>query len=58
MLDGAVCHHHEMSWIKSLTSGYETIETTEVEVTTMNGHFAKAFQYLSRKPGDFDCENT
>ena len=47
--DAAVCRHHEMSWIKSLTSGYETIETTEVGVTTMNGHSAKAFQYLGRK---------
>jgi hypothetical protein len=39
----------KMSWIKSLTLGYKTIETTEVEVTTMNGHSAKAFQYLGRK---------
>ena len=47
--DGAICRHHEMSWIGSLTSGLEAIETTEVEVVTMNGHAARAFQYLGRK---------
>jgi SAM-dependent methyltransferase len=47
--DGAICRHHEMSWIGSLTSGLEAIETTEVEVITMNGHSARAFQYLGRK---------
>ena len=50
LAEGAVLRHHEISWIKSLTADFETIDMVRVDVETMNENPAKAFQYLARKP--------
>ena len=47
--EGAICRHHDISWIESLTSGFETIQIVEIEIMTMNNNRAKAFQYFGRK---------
>jgi SAM-dependent methyltransferase len=49
--EGAVFRHHSMDWIKSLMSGFEVLHMSYPEVTTMNGHSARAFQCLCRKRG-------
>jgi SAM-dependent methyltransferase len=47
--EGVVCRHHDKDWIETLTSRFERIELLEIEVVTMNGHPAQAFQYFGRK---------
>ncbi|NIR48804.1 class I SAM-dependent methyltransferase [candidate division KSB1 bacterium] len=49
--DGAVVRHHDLEWIESLTSNFLQMALHEIDVTTMNGHPAKAFQYLGRSKG-------
>jgi hypothetical protein len=47
--EGVIVRHHPVEWIKTVMSKFETIVMEEIEVLTMNGHGAKAFQYLGRK---------
>ncbi|MCE5315264.1 MAG: class I SAM-dependent methyltransferase [Armatimonadota bacterium] len=47
--EGAVMRHHEMSYVRSLLAGFTEIETVLIDVVTMNGHPAKAFQYIGQK---------
>ncbi|MGC1378557.1 MAG: class I SAM-dependent methyltransferase [Anaerolineales bacterium] len=47
--EGTVVRHHSIDWIHTLTSGFETLDLVYPEVVTMNGHKAKAFQYLGIK---------
>jgi SAM-dependent methyltransferase len=47
--EGVIVRHHPVEWIKKLTRKFETINMADIEVFTMNGHRAKAFQYLGRK---------
>ena len=47
--EGTVVRHHAIEWIAALTSGFETLDMIYPEVFTMNGHAAKAFQYLGRR---------
>ena len=49
--EGVVMRHHSLSWIETLTSSYRELAIRELVVTTMNGHRAKAFQWLGEKPG-------
>jgi SAM-dependent methyltransferase len=44
--EGTVLRHHSMDWISTLMAGFEMIDLSYPEVFTMNGHKAKAFQYL------------
>ena len=44
-----VVRHHSIDWIHTLTSSFETLDLVYPEVVTMNGHRAKAFQYLGSK---------
>jgi len=44
--EGAVLRHHDLNWIKSLTSGFHQVALNRLTVTTMNGHSAMAFQYI------------
>ena len=46
--EGTVVRHHSTAWIETLTSSFETLDLVYPEVVTMNGHRAKAFQYLGR----------
>jgi len=47
--EGAVFRHHSMEWIKLLLADFETLSILYPRVITMNGHEARAFQYLCRK---------
>ena len=48
-LEGAVFRHHEKAWIEELFSRFDPVERRDIEVTTMNGHPARAFQWIGRK---------
>jgi SAM-dependent methyltransferase len=47
--DGAVVRHHDMALVRALLGGFEQIGLWEIDVETMNGHRARAFQYIGRK---------
>lgn len=49
--DGGVVRHHAREWMTALTAGFSTVALDEIEVTTMNGHLAKGFQWFGRAPG-------
>jgi hypothetical protein len=38
-----------MEWIRTLTAGFRTEHLSEIQVATMNGNSATAFQYFGRK---------
>ena len=46
--DGVILRHHDRKWIETLLAGYETIACNDIEVVTMNGNAASAFQYLGK----------
>lgn len=43
--EGVTVRHHDPKWIESLTSDFEMVAIDDVEVVTMNGNPAKAFQW-------------
>jgi SAM-dependent methyltransferase len=47
--DGAVCRHHTVDWLHTLTTGFDVTATREVGVDTMNGHPALATQLLAAR---------
>ena len=49
--DGGIVRHHDPKWVEELTAGFQPIDLFQIDVVTMNGHAAKAFQYFGRKPG-------
>ena len=48
--EGVTVRHHEPRWIETLTSDFETVALDDIEVLTMNGNRAKAFQWFGLKP--------
>jgi SAM-dependent methyltransferase len=46
--EGVAVRHHSHQWIASLLCQWETIATSDIQVTTMNGHEAAGFQWLGR----------
>jgi SAM-dependent methyltransferase len=44
--EGVTVRHHDPKWIESLTSDFTTVALDELEVVTMNGNPAKAFQWF------------
>jgi hypothetical protein len=48
--DGAVCRHHSREWLSTLLAGFETVDTRNTTVATMNGHESTGIQILARKP--------
>ena len=48
--EGVTVRHHDPKWIETLTRGFETVALDELEVVTMNGNPAKAFQWFGLKP--------
>lgn len=46
--EGTVVRHLSTEWIGTLTSDFDRLKMIELEVVTMNGHKAKAFQYFGR----------
>jgi SAM-dependent methyltransferase len=47
--EGAIFRHHERQWIEELMADFGTIDLIDIDVFTMNGHEARAFQYFGRK---------
>ena len=45
----AVMRHHDLPWLVTLLSAFETIREERIEVTTMNGNPALAIQIMARK---------
>lgn len=47
--EGVTVRHHKPEWIAEITSGFETAALDDIEVRTMNGNPAKAFQWFGLK---------
>lgn len=47
--EGVTVRHHDPMWIETLTKEFETIALDDVEVITMNGNPARAFQWFGLK---------
>ena len=48
--EGVTVRHHDPRWIESLTSDFHTAALDHIEVVTMNGNPAQAFQWFGLKP--------
>ena len=48
--EGVTVRHHDPKWIHTLTSDFETLALDHIEVVTMNGNPARAFQWFGLKP--------
>jgi len=48
--EGVTVRHHDPKWIETLTRDFEIVALDEIEVVTMNGNPAKAFQWFGLKP--------
>ena len=46
--EGGIFRHHSLDWIKVLLADFELVDLSFVDVRTMNGHPARAFQYSGR----------
>ena len=44
--EGVVLRHHDLSWIKLITSEFNNIKLEKVTYTTMNGNKSNGFYYL------------
>lgn len=44
--EGVTVRHHDPKWIETLTSDFTTVALDEIEVVTMNGNPANAFQWF------------
>lgn len=50
--EGVTVRHHDPKWIETLTSDFEMVARDDIEVVTMNGNPAKAFQWFGLKPAE------
>ena len=48
--EGAVCRHHEETWIHALLSGFQSLQYERPTFTTMNGHRSNGFYCIVRRP--------
>ena len=46
--EGVTVRHHDSKWIETLTSDFEMVALDHIEVVTMNGNPANAFQWFGR----------
>lgn len=44
--EGVTVRHHDPEWIKTLTKDFDVLSLDRIEVRTMNGNPAKAFQWI------------
>lgn len=49
LTEGVTVRHHDPEWIQTLTSDFETVALDQINVVTMNGNPAKAFQWFGLK---------
>jgi len=47
--EGATFRHHQQQWIRTLLTGFTIKEENIIDVHTMNGYAAKAFQMIVQK---------
>ncbi len=47
--EGAIVRHHANAWIISLLSSFKTLDLFDLNLTSMNGHILKGFQYIGQK---------
>ncbi|MBI4479160.1 MAG: methyltransferase domain-containing protein [Acidobacteria bacterium] len=47
--EGVTLRHHSRQWIERLTDQFDQVAVEDIEVITMNGHPALAFQWFARK---------
>ena len=47
--EGVTFRHHTKEWILELTKDFKILLENPIEITTMNGHFAQAFQLVVQK---------
>lgn len=47
--EGVMIRHHTKEWIIQLLSAFEIMDHKEIDVRTMNGNNAKAFQMIAQK---------
>jgi SAM-dependent methyltransferase len=47
--EGVTVRHHDHHWIEELTGDFRTVALDDIEVLTMNGNPAKAFQWFGLK---------
>ena len=48
LAEGATFRHHTIEWIQNLFQRFQILEEISIEVKTMNGHSATAFQLLAK----------
>jgi len=48
--EGVTVRHHDPKWIDTLTADLEMVALDQIDVVTMNGNPAKAFQWFGLKP--------
>ena len=48
--EGVTVRHHDPTWIETLTKDFDTLAVDHLDVVTMNGNPAKAFQWFGLKP--------
>jgi hypothetical protein len=49
LLEGAIFRHHTHEWIKHLLKDFQIVNENMIEVKTMNGNSAEAFQIIAKK---------
>lgn len=49
--EGAVCRHHDESWIRQLLGGFSKLEYSPLIFTTMNGHKSNGFYFIGVSAG-------
>ncbi|HEY6659570.1 MAG TPA: class I SAM-dependent methyltransferase [Pyrinomonadaceae bacterium] len=49
--EGVTVRHHDPKWIETLTTDFHMVALDNIEVLTMNGNPAKAFQWFGLKRG-------
>lgn len=47
--EGAILRHHDLKWIKEITSDFKEVKLEKVEYTTMNGNKSNGVTYLGVK---------
>jgi SAM-dependent methyltransferase len=51
LAEGVTLRHHDVRWIETLTSGYQKLAVDHLQLQTMNGNPANAFQWFGLKSG-------
>lgn len=47
--EGAICRHHDESWIKQLLNDFSELEYNHLTFTTMNGNKSNGFYFIGEK---------